>query len=58
MNGTLILGILLVFGIVGLIVYAVGLYNTLVRLSNNIDKAWYETRKRHAGRRHQCPNRL
>jgi LemA protein len=40
MNGTLILGILLVFGIVGLIVYAVGLYNTLVRLSNNIDKAW------------------
>ena len=40
MNGTLILGILLVFGIVGVIVYAVGLYNTLVRLSNNIDKSW------------------
>src|SRR5687768_14611329 len=40
MNGTLILGILLVFGIVGVIVYAVGLYNTLVRLSNNIDKGW------------------
>jgi LemA protein len=40
MNGTLILGVLLVFGIVGIIVYAVGLYNTLVRLSNNIDKAW------------------
>jgi len=40
MNGTLLVGILLVFGIVGLIVYAVGLYNTLVRLSNNIDKAW------------------
>ncbi len=40
MNGTLILGILLVIGIVGIIVYAAGVYNTLVRLSNNIDKAW------------------
>jgi LemA protein len=40
MNGTLLVGILLVVGIVGIIVYAVGLYNTLVRLSNNIDKAW------------------
>ncbi|HSA88168.1 MAG TPA: LemA family protein [Nitrospira sp.] len=40
MNGTLIFGVLLVFGIVGIIAYAVGLYNTLVRLSNNIDKAW------------------
>jgi LemA protein len=29
-----------VFGIIGIIVYAVGIYNTLVRLSNNIDKAW------------------
>ncbi len=82
MNGTLILGTLLVFGIVGIIVYAVGLYNTLVRLSNNIDKAWsnidvmlkqrhdelpklvdvcnsyMKHERRHAGRRHQCPNRL
>ena len=40
MNGTLLVGIVLVFGIVGIIVYAAGLYNTLVRLSNNIDKAW------------------
>jgi LemA protein len=40
MNGTLLVGIVLVFGIVGIIAYAVGLYNTLVRLSNNIDKAW------------------
>ena len=40
MNSTLLVGILLVVGIVGIIVYAVGLYNTLVRLSNNIDKAW------------------
>lgn len=40
MNGTLLIGVLLVFGIVGIIVYAVGVYNTLVRLSNNIDKAW------------------
>lgn len=40
MNGTLLVGIVLVFGIIGVIVYVVGLYNTLVRLSNNIDKAW------------------
>ena len=40
MNGTLLVGILLIFGIAGIITYAVGIYNTLVRLSNNIDKAW------------------
>ena len=40
MNGTLLVGLVLVFGIVGILVYAVGIYNTLVRLSNNIDKAW------------------
>jgi LemA protein len=40
MNGTVFVGVLLVFGMVSVIVYAVGLYNTLVRLSNNIDKAW------------------
>ena len=40
MNGTLLIGLLLVFGIAGIMVYAVGIYNTLVRLSNNIDKAW------------------
>lgn len=40
MNGTLLIGALLVFGIVGIMVYAVGVYNTLVRLSNNIDKGW------------------
>ncbi|MBA5866960.1 MAG: LemA family protein [Nitrospira sp. CR1.3] len=40
MNGTALIGSLLVFGIVGVILYAVGLYNQLVRLSNNIDKAW------------------
>ena len=40
MNGTLLIGVLLVFGISGIMVYAVGIYNTLVRLSNNIDKAW------------------
>jgi LemA protein len=28
------------FGVLGMMVYAAGLYNTLVRLSNNIDKAW------------------
>jgi LemA protein len=40
MNGTMLVGILLVFGTIGIIMYVVGIYNTLVRLSNNIDKAW------------------
>ena len=40
MNGTLLVGILLLCGIIGVIAYAVGIYNILVRLSNNIDKAW------------------
>jgi LemA protein len=40
MNGTLLVGILLMFGVVSIMVYAVDIYNTLVRLSNNIDKAW------------------
>lgn len=40
MNGTLLVGLGLMFIVVSFIVYVVGLYNTLVRLSNNIDKAW------------------
>lgn len=40
MNGTLLMGILLVGTIVGIVAYMVGIYNILVRLSNNIDKAW------------------
>lgn len=40
MNGTLLVGMLMLFGVIGLIAYGVGIYNTLVRLSNNIDKAW------------------
>lgn len=40
MNGTLLIGILLVIGLVALIAYLVGVYNMLVRLANNIDKAW------------------
>ena len=40
MNGTLLIGIGLMFAMVSLIVYVVGIYNTLVGLSNNIDKAW------------------
>jgi LemA protein len=40
MNGTLVVGSLLVIGLAGLIAYAIGVYNMLVRLSNNIDKAW------------------
>jgi len=40
MNGTLLIGILLVTGLVILIAYVAGAYNMLVRLANNIDKAW------------------
>src|SRR6476660_10167264 len=40
MNGTLLIGLVLVFGIIVILVYVVGIYNTLVRLSNHIDKAW------------------
>jgi LemA protein len=40
MNGTLLIGTLLVMGLVTLIAYVVGIYNMLVRLANNIDKAW------------------
>jgi LemA protein len=40
MNGTLLIGILLVIGLITLIAYAVAAYNMLVRLANNIDKAW------------------
>jgi LemA protein len=40
MNGTLLVGILLVIGLITLIAYVVGAYNMLVRLANNIDKAW------------------
>jgi LemA protein len=40
MNGTLLIGILLIIGLVALIAYLVGVYNMLVRLANNIDKAW------------------
>ena len=40
MNGTLLTGIILVIGMVVLVSYVVGVYNMLVRLANNIDKAW------------------
>jgi LemA protein len=40
MNGTLLIGTLLVMGLVTLIAYVIGVYNMLVRLFNNIDKAW------------------
>jgi LemA protein len=40
MNNTLIIGSLLVSGMIVLIAYVVAVYNTLVRLANNIDKAW------------------
>jgi LemA protein len=40
MNGTLIFGSVLVIGLCVLAGYIVGVYNRLVRLANNIDKAW------------------
>ena len=40
MNTTLIIGSLLMIGLTVLIAYVVGVYNMLVRLANNIDKAW------------------
>ena len=40
MNSTLIIGSLLVSGMTVLIAYVVAVYNILVRLANNINKAW------------------
>ena len=40
MNGTLLFGSLLIIGLIVLVAYVVGVYNMLVRLANNIDKAW------------------
>ncbi|MEO8339215.1 MAG: LemA family protein [Nitrospirota bacterium] len=40
MNATLLIGSLFMIGLVVLIAYVVGVYNMLVRLANNIDKAW------------------
>ncbi len=40
MNTSLIIGSLLVSGLIVLVAYVIGVYNMLVRLANNIDKAW------------------
>ena len=40
MNTTLVIGSLLMIGLIVLVAYVVGVYNMLVRLFNNIDKAW------------------
>jgi LemA protein len=40
MNNTLLIGSLLVLGLIILVAYVIGVYNMLVRLANNIDKAW------------------
>lgn len=40
MASMIVVEILLLFGMIGLMVYLVGTYNTFVRLSNNIDKGW------------------
>jgi LemA protein len=40
MNSTLVIGSLLMIGVIVLVAYVAGVYNMLVRLANNIDKAW------------------
>jgi LemA protein len=40
MNPLLLVGVLLIFGLVGMIVYLVGAYNTLIRMANDAGKAW------------------
>lgn len=40
MNAPLLIGIMMLSGLAGLFAYVVTTYNTLVRLSNNIKKAW------------------
>ncbi|TKB71906.1 MAG: LemA family protein [Nitrospira sp.] len=36
----MIIGSLIIIGLIALVAYLVGVYNVLVRLANNIDKAW------------------
>jgi LemA protein len=40
MSSMIIVGVFLLFALIGFIAYLVGTYNTFVRLSNNIDKSW------------------
>jgi LemA protein len=40
MNANLLIGSLFIIGLTVLITYVVGVFNMLVRLANNIDKAW------------------
>ena len=40
MDITFVIGSVLVIGLIVLVAYVVGVYNMLVRLANNIDKAW------------------
>ncbi|MCG3775843.1 MAG: hypothetical protein JW395_2689 [Nitrospira sp.] len=40
MNSTLVIGSLLMIGVIVLVAYVAGVYNMLVRLFNNINKAW------------------
>ena len=40
MNPLLLVGVLLIFGLVGMTVYLVGAYNTLIRMGNDAGKAW------------------
>ena len=40
MNPLLFVGVLLIFGLVGMAVYLIGAYNTLIRMANDAGKAW------------------
>jgi LemA protein len=40
MNPLLLVGVLLIFGLVGMTLYLVGAYNTLIRMANDAGKAW------------------
>jgi LemA protein len=40
MNALLLVGILLVFGLIGIAVYLISTYNILVRMANDIGKSW------------------
>ena len=40
MNPLLVVGVLLIFGLLGMAVYLIGAYNTLIRMANDAGKAW------------------
>jgi LemA protein len=40
MNALLLVGVLLVFGLIGIAIYLISTYNILVRMANDIGKSW------------------